>query len=71
MIRSPGSSAQSQEMELKADEVYYKGDPAEAMFVVLDGQFRSEANLAASRHCLPKPGDVTGVLPFSRMKQFP
>ena len=73
MIRSPGSSAQSQELALKPDEVYvHQGDPADAMFVVLDGQLQIRGELSGGLVTfVSKPGDVTGVLPFSRMKQFP
>jgi signal transduction histidine kinase len=65
--------SQSQELTLKPDEVYvHQGDPAEAMFVVLDGQLQIRGELAGGLVTfVSKPGDVTGVLPFSRMKQFP
>src|SRR5580704_9341342 len=62
----------SQEMRVAAGDVYVRqGDPADTMFVILEGQFQWRGELggdiiAASA----KPGDVTGVLPFSRMKQF-
>jgi signal transduction histidine kinase len=64
---------QSQEMHLKAGDTYLRqGDPAEAMFVVLEGQLQARGELGAESVLLSiKPGDVTGVLPFSRMKQFP
>ena len=64
---------QSQELALKPDEIYvHQGDPADAMFVVLDGQLQVRGELAGGLVTLvSKPGDVTGVLPFSRMKQFP
>ena len=62
----------SQEMRVAAGDIYVRqGDPAEWMFVILEGQFQWRGELggdiiAASAN----PGDVTGVLPFSRMKQF-
>jgi len=64
---------QSQELALKPDEVYvHQGDPADAMFVVLDGQLQIRGELSGGLVTfVSKPGDVTGVLPFSRMKQFP
>jgi signal transduction histidine kinase len=64
---------QSQELALKPDEVYvHQGDPANAMFVVLSGQLQIRGELAGGLVTfVPKAGDVTGVLPFSRMKQFP
>ena len=64
---------QSQELALKRDEIYvHQGDPADAMFVVVEGQLQVRGELAGELVTLvSKPGDVTGVLPFSRMKQFP
>ena len=64
--------SQSQEMHLKAGETYVRqGDPADAMFVILEGQFQWRGEFGGETVVLPgKPGDVTGVLPFSRMKQF-
>src|SRR5580658_2180933 len=63
---------QSQEMSLKAGDVYSReGDPADAMFVVLEGQLQGRGELGGEPFvCDLEPGDVTGVLPFSRMKQF-
>ncbi|HWC17250.1 MAG TPA: cyclic nucleotide-binding domain-containing protein, partial [Terriglobales bacterium] len=62
----------AQEVRLVAGETYIRqGDPAEWMFVLLEGQcqfrgeFGGETALFSS-----KAGDVGGVLPFSRMKQF-
>jgi signal transduction histidine kinase len=65
--------SQSQELTLKADEFYvHQGDPADAMFVVLDGQLQARAEFAGGLVTIgSKQGDVTGVLPFSRMKQYP
>src|SRR5215471_4108961 len=65
--------SQSQELALKPDETYvHQGDPADAMFVILDGQIQVRGELAGGLVTIvSKPGDVTGVLPFSRMKQFP
>jgi len=64
---------QSKELSLEPDEVYvHQGDAADAMFVVLDGQLQIRGELSGSLVTfVSKPGDVTGVLPFSRMKQFP
>ena len=63
---------QSQEIHLTAGETYVRqGDPADAMFVILEGQFQWRGEFGGETIVLPgKPGDVTGVLPFSRMKQF-
>jgi signal transduction histidine kinase len=64
--------SQSQEVRLKAGDAYVReGDPADAMFVVLDGQLEARGEFAGEPFVIStKPGDVTGVLPFSRMKQF-
>src|SRR6202171_6517791 len=63
---------QSQEMHLKAGDTYVRqGDPADAMFVVLEGQVQARGESGGKTVVTTmKPGDVTGVLPFSRMKQF-
>src|SRR4051812_22764543 len=65
--------SQSQELAFKPDDIFiHQGDPADAMFVVLDGQLEFRGELAGGLVTIMyKPGDVTGVLPFSRMKQFP
>src|SRR3954470_12618855 len=64
--------AQSQEVHLSAGETYVRqGDPADWMLVILEGQFQWRGEFGGETVVLPgKPGDVTGVLPFSRMKQF-
>src|ERR1700682_3609507 len=63
---------QTQEVHLKAGDTYVRqGDPADWMFVILEGQFQWRGEFGGETVVLPgKPGDVTGVLPFSRMKQF-
>ncbi len=62
----------SEEIHLKAGDTYVRqGDPADSMFVILEGQFQWRGEFGGETIVLPgKPGDVTGVLPFSRMKQF-
>jgi len=64
--------SQAAELALKAGETYFReGDPADAMFVILDGQVQVRGEIGGEPIViLLKPGDVTGVLPFSRMKQF-
>jgi signal transduction histidine kinase len=64
--------SQSQEMYLKGGETYSRqGDPADAMFVLLEGQLQGRGELGGDTVIFSmKPGDVTGLLPFSRMKQF-
>jgi signal transduction histidine kinase len=64
--------AHAEEMSLAAGSTSFRqGDPADAMFVILDGQLQIRGELGGETIVLPiMPGDVTGVLPFSRMKQF-
>jgi signal transduction histidine kinase len=64
--------ANAEEIRLKAGDIYARqGDLADAMFVILDGQFQWRGELAGETvQFTNKLGDVTGVLPFSRMKQF-
>src|SRR6202140_541063 len=64
--------SQSQEMTLKAGDVYSRqGDPADFMYVILEGHLQGRGELAGDIITFTlAPGDVTGVLPFSRMKQF-
>src|SRR6202041_957383 len=64
--------SQSQELHLKAGDVYARqGDPADSMFVILEGRLQGRGELAGENVVFVlEPGDVTGVLPFSRMKQF-
>jgi signal transduction histidine kinase len=63
---------QAKEMNISAGDMAFRQDePADAMFVVLDGQMQARGELGGEAVVIPmKPGDVTGVLPFSRMKQF-
>src|SRR5271156_3079730 len=64
--------SQSQEMNLKAGDVYARqGDPADAMFVILEGQLQGRGDLGGQTFVFDlKAGDISGLLPFSRMKQF-
>src|SRR5215469_6920550 len=64
--------SQSQEVNLKAGDVYARqGDPPDAMFVLLEGDFEWRGEFQSETIVMPgKVGDVTGALPFSRMKQF-
>jgi signal transduction histidine kinase len=64
--------SQSQELSLHAGDTYARrGDPAEAMFVLLEGEFQWRGELAGDTMVRDiKAGEVTGVLPFSRMKQY-
>src|SRR5277367_1362301 len=62
----------SQEFRVAAGDSYIRqGDPADWMVVILEGQFQWRGDLAGDTVTYPtKAGDVTGILPFSRMKRF-
>src|SRR6202045_3150514 len=62
----------AEEMHLKAGEMYSRqGDLADAMFVILEGRIQGRGELSGDTVVFElEPGDVTGVLPFSRMKRF-
>jgi signal transduction histidine kinase len=64
--------SQSRELRLKAGQSYaQQGDTADAMFVLLAGQFQARGEIGGEAVVFNiNPGDVTGLLPFSRMKQF-
>jgi signal transduction histidine kinase len=64
--------SQGEELHLKAGDYYTRqGDPADAMFVILEGQLQVRGEIGGETIIFDlKPGDVTGILPFSRMKQF-
>ncbi len=64
--------SQCQEIHLRAGEVYARqGDPPDSMFVLLEGEFEWKGEFGGETVVIPgKVGDVTGTLPFSRMKQF-
>ena len=53
------------------DPFVERGDPADWMFVLLEGQFQWRGEFGGDTVVLPaNAGDVSGVYPFSRMKQF-
>ncbi len=64
---------QAEEMRLTAGEMYFReGDPADAMFIIMEGQLQVRGELGGEPFVATvQPGAITGVLPFSRMKQFP
>ncbi len=55
------------------DALFHEGHPADLMFAVLEGEMRGTQEKPPSdgRVFVIKPGKVSGMLPFSRMKQFP
>ncbi|MBV8436949.1 MAG: cyclic nucleotide-binding domain-containing protein, partial [Silvibacterium sp.] len=64
--------SQVQEIALQAGEIFvHQGDPADWMFVFLEGVFQWRGEFGGDTVVLPiNAGDVSGVYPFSRMKQF-
>jgi signal transduction histidine kinase len=61
-----------QEVFLHAGQAFVQqGDPADWMFVLLEGLFQWRGDFGGDTVSLPaQAGDVSGVFPFSRMKQF-
>jgi signal transduction histidine kinase len=61
-----------QEVFLHAGEAFVQqGDPADWMFVFLEGLFQWRGEFGGDTVALPaQAGDVSGVFPFSRMKRF-
>jgi signal transduction histidine kinase len=57
---------------LQAGEVLFRaGDPADAMFALLEGEIHARAQGAAqSRVFIARAGEVSGKLPFSRMTRW-
>jgi signal transduction histidine kinase len=64
--------SQAQELRYKAGDTYLRqGTPADSMFVILEGQLEIHGELSGEIVTFSmEAGDVTGVLPFSRMTQF-
>ncbi|HEV2399781.1 MAG TPA: ATP-binding protein [Candidatus Sulfotelmatobacter sp.] len=61
------------DIRVKAGETYARqGDPADQMTVLLEGEFQARGEMGGEPFVIElKPGEVTGVLPFSRMKNYP
>jgi CRP-like cAMP-binding protein len=55
------------------DTLLHEGDPADALFVVLEGEIRGrkENGGADAPSFVGRAGQVIGLLPFSRMTNFP
>jgi len=64
--------SQAQELRYHAGDTYLRqGSPADSMFVILEGELELHGELSGEIVAFSmKAGDVTGVLPFSRMTQF-
>lgn len=65
--------SRAKDTPVKAGDIYARqGDPADAMTVVLEGDFQARGELRGEPFVVDlEPGEVTGVLPFSRMKNYP
>jgi signal transduction histidine kinase len=63
--------SQCQEIKLKAGDIYLRpGSPPEAMVVVLEGELQARGEVGGETVVISqKAGDITGALPFSRMKK--
>jgi len=67
-------AANSEEIRLSpGDVIIHEGDPADALFVLIEGEIRGrkESGGADSPSFIGRAGQVLGMLPFSRMTQFP
>ena len=67
-------AAAATEVTLSPGEVLlHEGDPADALFVVLEGEIRGRRETAGSNApgFVLRMGQVVGTLPFSRMTHFP
>jgi signal transduction histidine kinase len=64
--------SQAQELNLKPGEAFIEeGTPADAMFVLLEGQLHARGELGGQSVVFTfDAGNVGGRLPFSRMRQF-
>ena len=64
--------SQAEELRFKAGEILINpGTPADAMFVVLEGQLQARGDIGGETVVIAvDAGNVTGRLPFSRMKTF-
>ena len=64
--------SQSQELCLQAGETYARqNDPAEFMFVLLQGEFQWRGEISGEAVVLTiSGGEISGILPFSRMKKY-
>ena len=61
-----------EDVSLQAGEVFVRqGDPADWMIVFLEGLFQWRGEFGGDAVSLPaRAGEISGVFPFSRMKQF-
>jgi signal transduction histidine kinase len=67
-------TSRAEELRLSpGDLLLHEGDPADALFVLLEGEIRGrrENGGADTAGFVGRAGQVTGMLPFSRMTHFP
>jgi signal transduction histidine kinase len=64
--------SQTEELRFKAGDILISvGEPADAMFVLLEGQLQARGDIGGETVIITvDSGTVTGRLPFSRMKTF-
>src|SRR5580658_8669793 len=62
----------AEEVSARAGEAFIRrGDPADWMFVFLEGFFQWRGEFGGDTVSLPmQAGEISGVFPFSRMKRF-
>jgi signal transduction histidine kinase len=62
----------AEEVSLESGEIFVRqGDPADWMIVFLEGSFQWRGEFGGDTVSLPaQAGEVSGVFPFSRMRQF-
>ena len=60
-------------MELQpGDTIITEGSPADRMFVILEGEIAGHSERSANfRSFSARAGQITGMLPYSRLTQFP
>src|SRR3982074_3557651 len=67
-------ASNSEDIHLASGEVAnYEGAPADALIVILDGELRGRRDSIGGESVtyVAHAGQVTGMLPFSRMTTFP
>jgi len=64
--------SKAQEVQVQAGDVYARqADPAVSMFVLIEGQFQWRGELNGEPIVFDlEAGEISGVLPFSRMKKY-
>ena len=64
---------EAEEVSAESGEVVFReGDPADHMFIFFEGELQGRIERPGNdlRIFIAGPGDITGVLPFSRLRQF-